>query len=143
MSCLLVGRHCSLWGWIAHILLRCCLRFLFGCLTFSLGRLRFFWLLSTLGLAGSHLARVLSKFGVVVVQFACVLFTCGQGIVYLLFGQRKVGKCRVYLLLGCLTFNDSCLRLAGSCLRLAWLAYIRVNLVYVWLGCSIFSVGLV
>ena len=98
---------------------------------------------STLGLVGSHLARGLSKFGVVVVQFACVLFTCGKCIVYLLFGQRKFGKGRVYLLLGCLTFNDSCLRLAGSCLRLAWLAYIRINLVYFWLGCSIFSVGLV
>lgn len=86
------------------------------------------------------MARVLSKFGVVVVQFACVL---SQGIVYLLFGQREFGKDRVYLWLGCWTFNDACLRLVGSCLRLAWLAYIRINMVYFWLGCLVFSVGLV
>ena len=59
----------------------------------------------TFGLAGLHLARVLSTFGLVALRLACVFVNVGQGVVYFRLGWPTLKSCGegfVYGWIGCL-----------------------------------------
>ena len=117
VSCLLVGRHCSLWGWMAYIWLRCCLRFcsvalhLAGAI-FNFGwGIAYFWVgwstvwegvlyfwcgcrTCTLGLF-LILVKILFTFSSVAVHLALFLVIVGQGLVYVWLGWPTFGQCNV------------------------------------------------